>query len=180
MEVVSTGHWPCAMQSSVFSSMYVRLSHVGTPSKAGIRETYKPDKPGKLAQCIPIYGTILGQCTRNCANAGPIFLVCRELFSQHRQRLLCARTMLKTEPCSRFQKLLRGYSQVSILYRIRILALENLKKKNRNFQDTDLIQTFNILFVFAMEHSVACYFDGYVGLCKSPVTFYFSNFKHLQ
>ena len=36
-----------------------------------------PDKPGKLAQCIPIYATILGQCTRNRANAGPIFLVCR-------------------------------------------------------------------------------------------------------
>ena len=36
-----------------------------------------PDKPGKLAQCIPIYGTILGQCTCNRANAGPIFLVCR-------------------------------------------------------------------------------------------------------
>ena len=38
---------------------------------------YLPDKSGKLAQCIPIYGTILGQCTRNRANAGPIFLVCR-------------------------------------------------------------------------------------------------------
>ena len=37
-----------------------------------------PDKPGKLTQCIPIYGTILGQCTRNCANAGPTFLVCRD------------------------------------------------------------------------------------------------------
>ena len=38
-----------------------------------------PDKPGKLAQCIPIHGTILGQCIRNRANAGPIFLVCRVL-----------------------------------------------------------------------------------------------------
>ena len=36
-----------------------------------------PDKPGKLTQCIPIYGTILGQCTRNRANAGPMFMVCR-------------------------------------------------------------------------------------------------------
>ena len=36
-----------------------------------------PDRPGKLAQCIPIYGTILGQCTRNRANAGPTFMVCR-------------------------------------------------------------------------------------------------------
>ena len=34
-------------------------------------------QPGKLAQCISIYGTILGQCTCNRANAGPIFLVCR-------------------------------------------------------------------------------------------------------
>ena len=31
-----------------------------------------PDKPEKLAQCIPIYGTILGQRTRYCANAGPM------------------------------------------------------------------------------------------------------------
>ena len=38
----------------------------------------RPDKPGKLAQCIPIYGTILGQCTRNRANAESIFLVSRE------------------------------------------------------------------------------------------------------
>ena len=37
----------------------------------------QPDKPGKFAQSIPIYGTKLGQCTRNRANAGPIFLVCR-------------------------------------------------------------------------------------------------------
>ena len=37
------------------------------------------DKPGKLAQCIPIYGPILGPCTRNRANAGPIFLVCRDI-----------------------------------------------------------------------------------------------------
>ena len=35
-------------------------------------------KPGKLAQCIPIQVTILGKCTRNGANAGPIFLVCRD------------------------------------------------------------------------------------------------------
>ena len=35
-----------------------------------------PDKPGKLAQCIPIYGIIFSQRTRNRANAGPIFLVC--------------------------------------------------------------------------------------------------------
>ena len=41
-------------------------------------ENFKPDKPGKLAPCIPIYGTILGQCTRNRANAEPIFLVYRE------------------------------------------------------------------------------------------------------
>ena len=40
-----------------------------------------PDKPGKLAQSIPIYGTILGQCTLNRANAGPIFLVCRDSMS---------------------------------------------------------------------------------------------------
>ena len=38
-----------------------------------------PDKPGKLAQCTPVYGTILGQRTRNRANAGPIFLVCRDV-----------------------------------------------------------------------------------------------------
>ena len=36
-----------------------------------------PDKPGKLAECIPIHGTILGQCTRKGANAGPIFLFCQ-------------------------------------------------------------------------------------------------------
>ena len=35
-----------------------------------------PDKPGKLAQCIPIYETILGLCIHNRANAWPFFLVC--------------------------------------------------------------------------------------------------------
>ena len=40
-----------------------------------IRVCY-PDKPEILAQCIPIYGTVLVQCTRNRANAGPILLVC--------------------------------------------------------------------------------------------------------
>ena len=39
-----------------------------------------PDKPEKLAQCISIYGTILGQCTHNRAKAGPIFLDCRDRF----------------------------------------------------------------------------------------------------
>ena len=46
-----------------------------------------PNKPGKLAQCIPIYGTILGQCTRNRANAGPIFLVCR-VISQNKEKII--------------------------------------------------------------------------------------------
>ena len=36
-----------------------------------------PDKPGKSTQCNSIYDTILGQCIRNRANAGPIFQVCR-------------------------------------------------------------------------------------------------------
>ena len=36
-----------------------------------------PDKPGKLALCIPIYGAILDQCTRNRANTGSMFMVCR-------------------------------------------------------------------------------------------------------
>ena len=38
-----------------------------------------PDKPGKLEPCFPIYGTMLGQYTRNRANEGPIFLVCRDV-----------------------------------------------------------------------------------------------------
>ena len=41
------------------------------------RVIVRPRKNEKLAQCIPIYGTILGQCTRNCANTGPMFMVCR-------------------------------------------------------------------------------------------------------
>ena len=49
----------------------------------------RPDKPEKLAQCIPIYGTILGQRTRNRANAGPIFLVCRGTFLHYIHDLLC-------------------------------------------------------------------------------------------
>ena len=40
------------------------------------KKKYLPDKPGKLTQCIPIHGSILGQCTTNRANAEPIFLVC--------------------------------------------------------------------------------------------------------
>ena len=42
--------------------------------------TLYPNKPGKLAQRIPIYGTILGQRTRILTNAGPTFLVCRDMF----------------------------------------------------------------------------------------------------
>ena len=38
-----------------------------------------PDKSGQLAQCIPIYGTILCHSTRNRANAGQFFLVCRDI-----------------------------------------------------------------------------------------------------
>ena len=51
-----------------------------------------PDKPGKWAQCIPIYDTILGQRTRNRANAGPIFLVCRDCTNY---RLLRSRTPIR-------------------------------------------------------------------------------------
>ena len=54
-----------------FNTLYV--------SNFTIRWTHYYDKPGKLARCSPIYGTMLGQCTRNRDNAGLIFLVCRDV-----------------------------------------------------------------------------------------------------
>ena len=76
-----------------------------------------PDKPGKLTQCIPIYVTILGQCTRNRANVGPIFLVCRDNIKHTANSIL-----VKYWYCSQYYKCKIRLTPLHTFHRTKVTA----------------------------------------------------------